>query len=1197
MMRNVVAHLTTRSEAGTTGAGSIISKPVYFFFDDKDSTRKDSLAFVRSALDQILRDSRTSYLMTYIDERDIRKSGPRTEEILWVFLSTILERSRGIMFQFVVDAMDEVLRSSPSYSLTILDRLERLLALDSSGRIRLFISSRKRPHTEFLKADVAFVDADNENTRGNVESFVHAQVQKCLERSFISTVVGDSIEKKILEVAQGNFLHAKLAWEQFSDGVQQWTREDIRAGLDRLNRVSQGLASAYCDLLKSIPPQHKFQARAAFAILRVCRQKLTSRQLALLATLSHDRTRKNDQAKLEALVSQSSDFESYLSEACGYMVRRSEDGIVDFHHVSAKDLFTEHLDGLPPEDQQAIAAYAMSTADAHLMMHQLCMDILELENRNANTWRTTYSKLSRAVVDLRASFKILSSDGLPSKDDTVEMTAFGRSYVSSMGKTPCMLYAIQNWMEHYVVGTPDSQADFRLAAFLRTVSAYYYHMVWFVIQGSPLTYQSSYEIQHTRPKASLLDGLFRALVRGDCPRVVKALIGAGVDVNGLTEETEGVTPLSWAIISERKETFLVLLRNDHVQVNYAPSGAAKPLHYAVRQEDIFYAERLIQHANINVNITSRTGTPLHTIMLFVERINLAAAHLLVDHPDIDIGAKHTTEHGTTTPYILAFKQEIWESVLEKMITIRSKDLTLKTEGMNQLLMVGVYNWDRIEDIILRRDPYQVLDLDPDTGMDVLVTYAFMGRREKLLRILDRIPQRDFPIRRTRQKYDLLHVCADQNWRDLVDLLRERYGLTSLASDHAGRTLLHWALENNWDLSEGDWEAYIPARLDTQDKDGLTVVHAAVSARNMDAIQRLVSRGASILVKDKRGMTAAHLAADQGFRAALEYFIDTPHRDFGRTRTGASLLHILSLWFSGPMVRRFVQSKKALVNVVDKYRRTPLHYAALVNNAAAAAVLLDLGGRLDARDSNGMSPLHEAIRGGNTETAELLLSRGADTRLRDAFGQSCLHLSLRYGHSALTGRFLAAASARDVDAVDHFGMTPLHRACGAGATDEARRLRQRGAEWDVRNRYGLHPIGLAIEARNTGTVKFMISWAQTSGRSAGTVRRHLEAALRLACETEAARIEKILLGEGVRIDRATVRVRRLYMEGPVPESRWPLSSYDPETERRAREQEYAERISREREYYGSKDLAVHLSEERPDADHLLLDMDDYYRGHS
>ncbi|KAI8256492.1 Ankyrin-3 [Colletotrichum sp. SAR 10_77] len=281
-------------------------------------------------------------------------------------------------------------------------------------------------------------------------------------------------------------------------------------------------------------------------------------------------------------------------------------------------------------------------------------------------------------------------------------------------------------------------------------------------------------------------------------------------------------------------------------------------------------------------------------------------------------------------------------------------------------------------------------------MHVLAHYAFLGCREKLLWIMDRLPNQRVSLRSEVDRYDLLHLCANQNWEDIVHMIQRKYRLQSLSSDHVGRTLLHWAAEYNWDIDKMDLSEYSRAGIiNNKDRDGLTVVHIAVTNRNITALEILVASGASYLQKDNAGMSPAHMAADQGYRAALDFFIGIHHADFGITRTGASLLHLIAPWANGAMIHRFVTSRKAAINInfVDRDRRTALHYAAIANNASAVEELVTLGCNINGRDNNGKSPIHEAIRGGGAETALLLLRLGADWRATDAFGQTCLHLSL------------------------------------------------------------------------------------------------------------------------------------------------------------------------------------------------------------
>ncbi|KAF4856195.1 putative ankyrin repeat protein [Colletotrichum siamense] len=1142
LMRGVVAHLMEQSESS---GDIVIRKPLYFFFDDKDSTRKTSAAFVRSVLSQILVDKRISYLIKYLEGRNYREDA-EVEDNLWICLSTVIEKSRGIVFQFVIDAIDEVLRSSSEDTTTIFGRLKHLITQDLSGRVKLILSHREMPQNEFLETDLAIIDADNDSNWQNVQAFVSRQIRRRATKSQISDSTKHTVENKIMEISRGNFLHARLAWDQFSKGVTNWSRHQISKSLDQLSTISHGLVAAYCNLLSGIPRAHQSKARASFVILRISKEKLTSRQLAFFATLYTQRLDKRPSLWSE-LQPQSDEFEKYLAEACGYLITRAEDGLVDFSHISAKDLFTG-MKGLSPEEQQVLSTFVVSEADAHAMMHTLCMSIFQLENREADFWREGIKDVRQAQKRLRSSF----ATSWISREQLDEVADLGATHVQSFARTPCFAYALRHYISHYEAATSSSHADSALVTFMATRQAYYCHSMWLAIRKKSkdshldrtISVHLEPEEQGTSSAIAKSAALFRILARGDCPQIVKGLVAEGANVNHAAGSgDESVTPLSWAIVCGRKHSFCALLRNENIQINYGPRGSRSPLHQAVRYVgDVFYAQRLIDHPHINVNVPYASATPLHEALDWGNRPGVDA---LLAHPDIDLGIQDSYSE---TPYLKAFKHKMWGPSLSRIMTmVPQGTFSMPILGTSQLLAAGRHGWTDVEEIFLRVFPDQVLTQNPDTKMHVLAHYAFLGCREKLLWIMDRLPNQRVSLRSEVDRYDLLHLCANQNWEDIVHMIQRKYRLQSLSSDHVGRTLLHWAAEYNWDIDKMDLSQYSRAGIiNNKDRDGLTVVHIAVTNRNITALEILVASGASYLQKDNAGMSPAHMAADQGYRAALDFFIGIHHADFGITRTGASLLHLIAPWANGAMIHRFVTSRKAAINInfVDRDRRTALHYAAIANNASAVEELVTLGCNINGRDNNGKSPIHEAIRGGGAETALLLLRLGADWRATDAFGQTCLHLSLRYNSEILASRFLRLGM--DIGSVDRFGMTPLHRACGAGNAGYARELLHRGAAWDARNMYGRSPLELAVEARAKRTVETVVSWLLTLRRAqiSGTrrrIRRYLDSALMLACELEldSTGIGSILKQAGADIDYSQVKVERVYLVGPTAEKRDPL----------------------------------------------------------
>lgn len=91
---------------------------------------------------------------------------------------------------------------------------------------------------------------------------------------------------------------------------------------------------------------------------------------------------------------------------------------------------------------------------------------------------------------------------------------------------------------------------------------------------------------------------------------------------------------------------------------------------------------------------------------------------------------------------------------------------------------------------------------------------------------------------------------------MATILEERFGIKGLPNgDHVGRTMLHWAVENNWDYAMRDFSDQPRSWLDHQDRDGMTALHIACLQQNRRIVEHLMDSGASYLLKDKLGRNA------------------------------------------------------------------------------------------------------------------------------------------------------------------------------------------------------------------------------------------------------------------------------------------------------------------------------------------------------
>lgn len=1146
LLRDLSLHLISQTYEVDEKAPTI-RKPILFFFDDKQVLRNSSLEFVRSAIVQIRRDKRMEFSARHLDlYNSFRLLRHEPEDAWWKLLHTVIQRSRGVLFLFVIDAIDEVLRNVPVNTVTIIDRLQELLSVDLSGRVRLLVSDRKKRVYGFQPEDIATIEVDNDITTSSVNDFVRTRLRRGFEMSDISPRAGKDVERTIIDIAQGNFLHANLALEQFASNVQQWDRNQIAEGLRRLKTLSHDLVASYCRLLAQIAPPYRRRAKASFAVLRVCRERLTLRQLAFFATLYealHTSPKPTASLSLKDLLHQCGDFEYYMTGALGYIIKAAANGTVSFAHVSVKDLFAKmpNPELLLPEHVDVLEQFITPEAGAHSILQNLCFVTLQLEDRSSEDWVEVLENME--------------SVGL---DPTQRGSQLAKSIMVSFSKTPCMAYAVSHSLGHFQESSAIATIDLDAISVLHSPMGYVCYVLWLCLNDishpTPLIMP---EISHEPSLAHETSSdavLSRILARGDFPRLVQCLLAKGANANNSIgmrlkgdNKANGASLLSWAILCQQRESFDLLLRHDTTQINSGPNYAPRPLHFAIDCRDtLYFASKLIQHPQCNINITYHNpnsvaaksrqdeGTPLY---LAYRRMNIAAVELLLGQPYVDIWTKGGTGE---SPYSMTFKYGMWHYLWEKILKLSGKTtediLAENISGISRIVAAGVYGWTELEEKILFENPRQLLAVDPDTKMSPLTTYAYFGRRDKLLWILDRLPT-DFPLRDQGDQYDLLHLCAHHGWEDVVHLLQQRFGLTSLESDHTGRTLLHWAIEHFWDMERMDLTDFSsPSNLiDKRDRDGLTALHLAVVARNIQAVKALLAAGADGVLADKHGNTPAHLAADLGFRAALDVFIDREERESGRTRSGASLLHLISMWFDGETVDRFVRAKSALVNVADKQRLTPLHYAAIANNLSAIEVLVHLGCAIDARSASRTTPLHEAIRSGSVGAALLLLKFGADYHAADGFRQNCLHLSCRYGHDELIHRLLRLGC--DITAIDVFGMHLLHRVCASNKDGTVLQLLKAKADWRAKDKYRRSALDLAVQNQAVQAATVMVDWLYRYHPRSHTRRRLFDKAVRVACsDNRSLEIKMLLHRYGARHDEQSTN------DAPQEDEAWRRAKY-------------------------------------------------------
>ena len=244
---------------------------------------------------------------------------------------------------------------------------------------------------------------------------------------------------------------------------------------------------------------------------------------------------------------------------------------------------------------------------------------------------------------------------------------------------------------------------------------------------------------------------------------------------------------------------------------------------------------------------------------------------------------------------------------------------------------------------------------------------------------------------------------------------------------------------------GDWEAAAEAYVEwlrlapqshPQRVEVLRVLQRvrAVAAEQARFAERLGRGFSAEAVDEATGWTDLHYAAVLNLPEVAKALLDAGVAVDVRLRDG-----------SQPFGERLIANLGKMGHDFSGWKadgETALMLAARSDARDTAALLLDRGADIEAKNNNGETPLHYAAWNNARDTAALLLDRGADIEAKNNDGNNPLHYAAL--KNARDTAALLLDRGADIEAKNNDGETPLHRAVQEGAHQTAELLRARGA---------------------------------------------------------------------------------------------------------------------------------------------------------
>jgi ankyrin repeat protein len=235
------------------------------------------------------------------------------------------------------------------------------------------------------------------------------------------------------------------------------------------------------------------------------------------------------------------------------------------------------------------------------------------------------------------------------------------------------------------------------------------------------------------------------------------------------------------------------------------------------------------------------------------------------------------------------------------------------------------------------------------------------------------------------------------------------------------------------------------------------------------------------------------------------------------------LHVAVRLLLDRSLKRHLELRQPDPNVKDNFGRTPLSYAAELNNVVIIDYLIDAGAILDFEDDPGpyphvnsitRTPLSWAAFKGHLLACQTLLQYGADVNYRDSRGRNALSYAAE-SNSEAVARFLLQKGGL-IDAQDSEKRTPLCWAAVTGSFEVALLLLNQKANIHQADQEKVTPLLGAARAGSESLISSLVA----RGADVNAMSRSGDTALSRAVEAKLVESIRLLLRNGADVNGGT-----------------------------------------------------------------------------
>lgn len=301
-------------------------------------------------------------------------------------------------------------------------------------------------------------------------------------------------------------------------------------------------------------------------------------------------------------------------------------------------------------------------------------------------------------------------------------------------------------------------------------------------------------------------------------------------------------------------------------------------------------------------------------------------------------------------------------------------------------------------------------------------------------------------------------------------------------------------------------------------DGTTALLLSSETGIQQEVEFLLKNVANIFLRNSKGDTALHIAAENGQKNIITALIKNEKSLIEeKTENGATALYIASQHGHVSAVEELLSFGANPDN--DNPRGiSPLMMASVQGHCQVVDILINHHASLDVTNIDGATALHFAVSYQHPTIVKLLVDRGADPNKLSNIGKSPLHISASKGNLSLIQNLLSSKNIQ-INIKDANGSTPLMLAAGSSLIC-VNELLKAGADPTIVNLKGYTPLHFACANGRLDVIERLLLCNDVNINLGDDI--HIDTPLNLALKGGQSNVVKYLLEHGAILTNSHVK---------------------------------------------------------------------------